>query len=55
MNQIRDLMFPPLLTCWLLTFLLQGKKTVLNPHKEKAELSPCRQCETRDKETNYTA
>lgn len=27
MNQIGDLVFPPLLACWLLTFLLQGKET----------------------------
>lgn len=40
MNQIRNLVFPPLLACWLLTFLLQGKKTKsLTPRKKSRSFS----------------
>lgn len=47
MNQICDLVFPPLLASWLFTFLLQGKtKTkpkniVLNPQTERHECLMC--------------
>lgn len=46
MNQICDLVFPPLLASWLFTFLLQGKtKTtkniVLNPQTERHECFMC--------------
>lgn len=36
MDQVRDLVLPPLLACWLLTFLLQGKKTQSLSHREKS-------------------
>ena len=36
MNQICDLVFPPLLACWLFTFLLQRKKTQSLIHRKKS-------------------
>lgn len=46
MNQIRDLVFPPLLASWLLTFLLQGKtkrnnkQSLIHSWKDKFLICP---------------
>lgn len=47
MNQIGDLVFPPLLACWLLTFLLQGRKRNREPVGKKSSFSHSQEVQRR--------